>query len=44
MGYDDPFNIFSNYEQEQSVGSALVYTIGALFLLLLGLFGNGVLK
>lgn len=44
MNFDDPFNFSPPDEKEQSVHSALVYTIGALFLLLLGLFGNGVFK
>ena len=41
MSYDDPFNYFPGSEEEQDWRSALLYTIGALLMLLLGLIGNG---
>ena len=42
--FDDPFNFSPPDEEEQNWRSALVYTIGALLLLLLGFIGNGVFK
>ena len=42
--YEDPFNFSPNDEEEESWRSALVYTIGVLIMLILGLLGNGVFK
>lgn len=44
MRYDEPFNYSSNKEEERDWHSALIYTIGALLMLLFGLIGNGVLR
>ena len=44
MDFDDPFNFSPPDEEEQNWRSALVYTIGALLLLLQGFIGNGVFK
>lgn len=44
MSNEDPFNYSSSKDKEQNWQSALVYTIGALLMLLLGLIGNGVLR
>ena len=44
MDFGDPFNFSPPDEEEQSWRSALVYTIGVLLMLLLGLIGNGVFK
>ena len=42
MSYNDFFEYSPFNEEDQSWQSALVYTAGALFLLLLGFVGNGV--
>lgn len=43
MSYDDPYNEPPNDEKEQSWCIALIYTIGAILMLILGLLGNGVI-
>ena len=43
MSNENPFNYSSSKDEEKNWQSALVYTIGALLLLLLGFIGNGVL-
>ena len=43
MKYNDPFNYSPNDEVEQHRYDALLYTIGVIFMLLVGLIGNGVL-
>ena len=44
MSYNDYFRYYPFNEEEQSWQSALVDTVGVLFLLLLGFIGNGVLR
>lgn len=41
--YSNPFNYAPDNEEEQTVGRLFAYTAAALFFLLLGFFGNGVL-
>lgn len=43
MSYEDPFSYSPVQEETQNWRTALVYTVGPMLMLLLGLFGNGVL-
>ena len=43
MKYEDPVNYTSTHEGEQNWRSALIQTIGALLMLILGFIGNGVI-